>query len=65
MPFDNADITYFVDGSCKKSDTGTNNTGYAVVTRDQVIEAGKLPNSYSAQQAEIIALTNYQKNATQ
>lgn len=49
--------TWFVDGSCSKDQRGTNMSGYAVVSLTEVIEARKLLNHYSAQQAEIIALT--------
>lgn len=48
---------WFVDGSCYKDNSGKTITGYAVVSKDQVIEAKQLPNTHSAQAAEIIALT--------
>lgn len=56
VPFLDADITFCVDGSCKKDDKGVHQTAYAIVTHDQVMEARPLPSSYSTQQAEIIAL---------
>ncbi|XP_034084434.1 uncharacterized protein LOC117554222 isoform X1 [Gymnodraco acuticeps] len=49
--------TWFVDGSCSKSITGQNQTGFAVVSHSQVIKAGRLPHTYSAQAAELVALT--------
>ena len=41
----------------KKNPDGSNATGSAVVTLTEVLEAEALPNNYSAQQAEIVALT--------
>ena len=49
--------TYFCDGSCSKSETGQNQSGFAVVTATSIVRAGKLPHSFSAQAAELIALT--------
>lgn len=45
-------MVMFVDGSCKKNPNGTNSAGYAVVILDETI-----PHHYSAQAAEIVALT--------
>ncbi len=47
----------FVDGSSKKNELGKTQTGYAVVTKTTVLKAGKLPSTYSAQAAELVALT--------
>ncbi|XP_023808656.1 uncharacterized protein LOC101166204 isoform X1 [Oryzias latipes] len=47
----------FVDGSAKKDETGRNKVGFAVVTQDKVLKAGPLPGNYSAQSAELTALT--------
>ena len=55
-PLKKGDVV-FVDGSSSKDQTGTNHTGYAVVTQDKILKAEKLPNHFSAQAAEIIALT--------
>ncbi|TWW72643.1 hypothetical protein D4764_15G0000370 [Takifugu flavidus] len=49
--------TLFVDGSSRKDDCGRTRTAYAVVTATEVVEAKSLPSSYSAQAAELIALT--------
>lgn len=50
-------IHVFVDGSASKSSTGGNQVGYAVVTQEKTLLSGPLPSKYSAQAAEIIALT--------
>ena len=47
----------FVDGSSKKNEYGKTQTGYAVVTHTKIIEAKQLPSNYSAQAAELVALT--------
>lgn len=47
----------FVDGSSSKDETGKTRTGYAVVTPTTTVKAGKLPSHYSAQAAELVALT--------
>ena len=49
--------TLFVDGSSKKDEKGKTRTGYAVVTHTAVLKAEALPQHYSAQAAELIALT--------
>ena len=49
--------TLFVDGSSKKDETGKTRTGYAVVTHDKVLKAEALPQHFSAQAAELVALT--------
>ncbi|XP_029473186.1 uncharacterized protein LOC115099591 [Rhinatrema bivittatum] len=48
--------TLFTDGSSQVKD-GVRVAGYAVVTEDDIIEAGPLPSGTSAQKAELIALT--------
>ncbi|XP_077329245.1 uncharacterized protein LOC143963483 [Lithobates pipiens] len=52
-----SDMTLFVDGSSRKYPDGTNATGYAIVPQIEVLEAEMLPRHYSAQVAELIALT--------
>lgn len=47
----------FVDGSSKKNEFGKTQTGYAVVTQNKVLKAAALPSNYSAQAAELVALT--------
>lgn len=49
-------ITLYVDSSSRKSPDGTNKTGYAIVTKDMVVEAKALPPHYSVQAAELVAL---------
>lgn len=47
----------FVDGSARKDERGKNQVGYAVVTQTEIFEAEPLPSHYSAQAAELVALT--------
>ena len=47
----------FVDGSSKKNELGKTLSGYAVVSDTKVLKAGQLPPHYSAQAAELVALT--------
>lgn len=54
----------FVDGSSKKNNFGKTQTGYAVVTVDKILKAGPLPPHYSAQAAELVALTEACKMMT-
>ncbi|XP_043971100.1 uncharacterized protein LOC122830097 [Gambusia affinis] len=56
LPLDQGEIL-FVDGSSKKNEQGKTQTGYAVITDKIVLKAEKLPSHYSAQAAELIALT--------
>lgn len=49
--------TLFVDGSSKKDEKGKTKTGYAVVTHDKILKAEALPQYFSAQAAELVALT--------
>ncbi|XP_025762589.1 uncharacterized protein LOC112846766 [Oreochromis niloticus] len=54
---------WFVDGSSFKTAEGKTKTGFAVVDDVQVIRAGQLSHSMSAQAAEIVALTEACKAA--
>ncbi len=57
-PLENCDNVLFVDGSASKDpQTGLNKVGFAVTTEFEVVKAGKLPSNYSAQAAELVALT--------
>ncbi|XP_027763227.1 uncharacterized protein LOC114070180 [Empidonax traillii] len=55
-PLENPDWELYTDGSSFMRD-GKWMTGYAVTTRDEVIEAKALPADVSSQKAELIALT--------
>ena len=46
-----------MDGSSRKDEKGKTRTGYAVVTLDKVLKAEALPQHFSAQAAELVALT--------
>ncbi|XP_055358840.1 uncharacterized protein LOC129603100 [Betta splendens] len=50
-------VFIYVDGSSTKSESGKTQSGYAVVTDTETLKAEPLPPHYSAQAAEIIALT--------
>ncbi|XP_036960719.1 uncharacterized protein LOC119023134 isoform X1 [Acanthopagrus latus] len=58
VPLQNADLELFVDGSASR-DPGTekNQTGFAVTTLHDIVLAEPLPSNYSAQAAELVALT--------
>ena len=56
-PYENAEITMFVDGSSRKNPDGTNATSFAVVTETEVLLKQPLPKKFSAQAAELVALT--------
>ncbi len=57
-PLENCDNVLFVDGSTSKDpQTGLNKVGFAVTTEFEVVKSGKLPLNYSAQAAELVALT--------
>ncbi len=57
-PLENCENVLFVDGSVfKDPQTGQNKVGYAVTTEFEVVESGSLPANYSAQAAELEALT--------
>ncbi|KAI2645689.1 Gag-Pol polyprotein [Labeo rohita] len=58
MPLENCDNVLFVDGSASKDpQTAQNKVGYAITTEFEVVASGKLPSNYSAQAAELVALT--------
>ncbi|KAK4810532.1 hypothetical protein QYF61_004495 [Mycteria americana] len=57
VPLQNPDLALFVDGSSYYLH-GQRQTGYAVVSQGQVIEAEPLPSRLSAQGAELVALTH-------
>ncbi|KAJ1177910.1 hypothetical protein NDU88_003162 [Pleurodeles waltl] len=54
---DENDQILFVDGSCLRDGMGILKAGYAVCTVTGVLEAGWLQGVYSAQVAELVALT--------
>ncbi len=57
-PLENCDNVLFVDGSASKDpQTGLNKIGFVVTTEFEVVKSGKLPSNYSAQAAELVALT--------
>ncbi len=57
-PLENCDNVLFVDGSASKDpQTGLNKVGFAVTNEFEVVKSGKLPSNYSAQAAELVALT--------
>lgn len=57
-PLTNPDLILFVDGSASRDTvTGINNVGFAVVDFHEVVCSGRLPSHFSAQTAELIALT--------
>ncbi|XP_059584571.1 uncharacterized protein LOC132250842 [Alligator mississippiensis] len=55
-PLDKADLEFYTDGS-SSIENGIRKSGYAIVTAQNVIEAGPLNPSVSAQKAELIAMT--------
>lgn len=56
VPLKTGEVIY-VDGSSKKDERGKTRTGYSVVTQTEILKAGALPQHYSAQAAELVALT--------
>uniref|UniRef100_A0AAQ4RQ79 ribonuclease H n=1 Tax=Gasterosteus aculeatus aculeatus TaxID=481459 RepID=A0AAQ4RQ79_GASAC len=57
-PLPNADLELFVDGSASRSpETGSGQVGFSVVTSHSTLVSGRLPSHFSAQAAELIALT--------
>ncbi|KAL6455319.1 hypothetical protein MHYP_G00362390, partial [Metynnis hypsauchen] len=56
-PLDNPDVVYYVDGSASRDSNGVTRVGYAVVTDHETVCSGSLPSSFSAQAAELVALT--------
>uniref|UniRef100_UPI00358E3615 uncharacterized protein n=1 Tax=Myxine glutinosa TaxID=7769 RepID=UPI00358E3615 len=57
VPLPNSHLVLYVDGSSSRAVDGLQLTGYAVCTDSKILESGKLPNTYSVQQVEIVALT--------
>ncbi|XP_055358758.1 uncharacterized protein LOC129603085 isoform X1 [Betta splendens] len=58
VPIPNCDLVLFVDGSASRDPaSGHCQVGYAVCTSHTVLQSGALPGHYSAQAAELIALT--------
>ena len=55
-PLKNPEMTVFVDGSSTRAADGSLLSGYAVCSEIDVLESGKPPRYYSAQQAELCAL---------
>lgn len=53
----NPDLVYYIDGSAPQNDRGQPKAAYAVVTQYNIVETASLPDSFSAQQAELFALT--------
>jgi len=47
-PYENAEITMFVDGSSRKNPDGTNATGFAVVTETEILLKQPLPKKFSS-----------------
>ena len=57
-PLTNPDLVLFVDGSASRDpQTGRNKVGFAVVPNHETLVSSSLPTHYSAQAAELIALT--------
>lgn len=64
-PLTNPDLVVFVDGSASRDpQTGRNRVGFAVVTNHETLVSGSLPSHYSAQAAELTALTEACKLAS-
>ncbi|XP_056894864.1 uncharacterized protein LOC130529002 isoform X2 [Takifugu flavidus] len=58
QPLINPDLVLFVDGSASRdADTGRCKAGYAVCDSRGTVESASLPSNYSAQAAELVALT--------
>ncbi|XP_029985484.1 uncharacterized protein LOC115415941 [Sphaeramia orbicularis] len=57
VPLSNPDFVFFTDGSSFKDVSGTNRVGFAVCTSVDTVSSGPLPSHYSAQAAELVALT--------
>lgn len=55
-PIENAEWELFVDGSAQIID-GNRRAGYTVTSTTEVIATGRLPDHFSAQTAELVALT--------
>ena len=57
VPLPNPDLLLYVDGSASRDEKGMNRVGYSVVTDSDTLCSGPLPPIYSAQAAELVALT--------
>ncbi|XP_030004219.1 uncharacterized protein LOC115429108 [Sphaeramia orbicularis] len=57
VPLSNPDFVFFTDGSSFRDASGTNRVGFAVCTSVDTVSSGPLPSHYSAQAAELVALT--------
>lgn len=57
IPADNADLTWFTDGSYLKDEQGPYEAGHVIMSTVDIIENSYLPETTSAQQAELIILT--------
>ncbi|KAL1276948.1 hypothetical protein QQF64_023621 [Cirrhinus molitorella] len=55
-PIENAEFELFVDGSAQVIE-GNRHAGYAVTSTTEVVASGRLPDHFSAQAAELVALT--------
>ncbi|XP_041835321.1 uncharacterized protein LOC121636042 [Melanotaenia boesemani] len=56
-PLLNSDLILFCDGSSFRDHSGKNRVGFAVCDEHQVLFSGSLPSQFSAQTAELVALT--------
>ncbi|XP_029293048.1 uncharacterized protein LOC115011911 isoform X2 [Cottoperca gobio] len=63
VPLFDPDLELYVDGSASRDSTGKNRVGFAVVTAVDVLCSGSLPPNYSAQGAELVALTEACRSA--
>ncbi len=55
-PIENAELELFVDGSAQVIE-GNRRAGYAVTSTTEVVASGRPPDHFSAQAAELVALT--------
>ncbi len=55
-PIENAELELFVDGSAQVIE-GNRRAGYAVTSTTEVVASGRLPDHFSAQAAELVAVT--------
>lgn len=57
VPIKNSDIVLYVDGSSSRDSCGTNRVGFAVCSDHATLVSGSSPRHFSAQTAELVALT--------
>ncbi|CAI5689825.1 unnamed protein product [Oreochromis niloticus] len=57
VPIESSDIVLYVDGSSSRDSRGTNRVGFAVCSDHATLVSGSLPRHFSAQTAELLALT--------